>query len=66
LRPGLYLALELSEIERGGAKFIYPDGLAATEWASLRGLTRGREKAESMRQERERKEERINKAKNRR
>jgi hypothetical protein len=59
------MALDLSELERSGAKFIYPDGLAAPEWGALRGLTRGRERAEGLKQERERKEERIKKAKGR-
>lgn len=54
----IYTALGLSELERGGAKFDYPEALSPLEWESLRGLTRGRERAENMRQERERKEER--------
>lgn len=55
----IYLALGLAELERGGAKFDYPGGLSPVEWESLRGLTRGRERAESLRQERERAEERL-------
>lgn len=53
----IYLALELSEIERAGAKFEYPGALAPLEWNLLRGLTRGRERAENLRQERERADE---------
>lgn len=54
----IYLALNLAEIERGGAKFDYPGALSVVEWEVLRGLTRGGERAESLRQERERAEER--------
>jgi hypothetical protein len=54
----VYMALGLSELERGGAKFAYPEALDAVEWSALRGLTRGRERAESIRQERERADER--------
>lgn len=54
----IYMSLGLSELERGGAKFDYPDGLTPVEWESLRGLVRGRERAESLRHERERAEER--------
>lgn len=49
------IAMNLSEVERIGGKFDYPDGLTAVEWETLRGLARGREKAEAMRQKRERK-----------
>ena len=58
LEPFVYLALSLAELERSGAKFEYPDALSPLEWDALRGLTRGRERAESLRQERERAEER--------
>jgi hypothetical protein len=54
----VYMALELSELERSGARFAYPEALNAVEWGALRGLTRGRERAESLRQERERADER--------
>jgi hypothetical protein len=54
----VYMALGLSELERGGAKFAYPEALNAVEWSVLRGLTRGRERAESLRRERERANER--------
>jgi hypothetical protein len=53
----IYLALGLSELERGGAKFAYPEALDVIEWNALRALTRGRERAESLRQERDRAEE---------
>jgi hypothetical protein len=53
------VAAELAEIERGGAKFAYPDALSPFEWASLRGLTRGKDRAETMKNERERREKRL-------
>lgn len=59
LQGFIYLALSLSELERAGAKFDYPDALNPLEWEALRGLTRGRERAENLRQERERKDERL-------
>lgn len=49
-------ALALSELKRGGARFDYPDGLLPHEWASLNGLTRGGDRAESLRQARDRKD----------
>jgi hypothetical protein len=49
-----YLALQLSEIERSGGKFNYPDALSPFEWSAIAGLTRGRERAENLRQDRER------------
>jgi hypothetical protein len=55
----IYLALNLAELERGGATFDYPGALSPVEWEVLRGLTRGRERAENLRQERERAEERL-------
>ncbi len=57
------IALELSEVERSGGKFAYPDALSALEWACLIGLTRGKDGAESLKRERERKEERLKKRK---
>lgn len=59
LQGFIYLALSLSELERGGAKFDYPDALSPLEWDALRGLVRGRERAENLRQERERADERL-------
>lgn len=58
LRRPIQMALELAEIERGGAKFNYPDALSVLEWNILRGLIRGRDRAENLRQERERADER--------
>ncbi len=49
-------ALSLSELKRGGARFEYPDGLLPHEWAALNGMTRGTDRAETMRQARERSE----------
>lgn len=57
------IALDLAETERGGAKFDYPNGLSALEWACNKGLTRGRDRAEGLRQERERQEARLKKKK---
>lgn len=57
------VALEFDEISRIGGKFDYPSSLSPVEWASLRGLTRGRDHAESLRQERERAEQKRQKAK---
>lgn len=61
----VYMALELAEIERAGAKFEYPGALIPLEWNLLRGLTRGRERAENLRQERERADERLREKKRR-
>jgi hypothetical protein len=59
LQEFIYLALSLSELERAGAKFDYPGALSPLEWDLLRGLVRGRERAENLRQERERADERL-------
>lgn len=59
LQGFIYLALSLSELERAGAKFDYPGALSPLEWDALRGLVRGRERAENLRQERERADERL-------
>lgn len=48
-------ALTLSELTRSGASLSYPHSLSAAEWAGLRGLTRGSERAESDRRKREEK-----------
>jgi hypothetical protein len=61
----IYLALNLAELERGGAKFEYPGALTPLEWDALRGLVRGRERAENLRQERERADERLQEKKRR-
>lgn len=53
-----YAALNLAEIERCGGRFAYPDGLSLAEWNSLKALTRGREKAERLDREREKKKAR--------
>lgn len=57
----LMLALELSTLEKGGATFPYPDALSPIEWASVTGLTLGRDRAESLEAERERREEKQKK-----
>lgn len=49
-------ALALSELKRGGARFDYPDALWPHEWAALNGMTRGGDRAESLRQARDRKD----------
>lgn len=49
-------ALDLSELKRSGARFEYPNGLSPYEWAALNGLTRGGDRAESLRQARDRKD----------
>jgi hypothetical protein len=51
-------ALSLSELKRSGARFDYPKGLSAVEWACLKGLTRGSDRAEGLKQDRDRKEAR--------
>jgi hypothetical protein len=65
LQGFIYQALGLSELERAGAKFDYPGGLSPLEWDLLRGLIRGRERAENLRQERERADERLQEKKRR-
>ena len=57
-------ALSLSELKRGGARFDYPNGLAAFEWASLNGMTRGGDRAESLKQARDRDEAKRKKKRN--
>jgi hypothetical protein len=49
-------ALELDELKECGATFAYPDGLLAEEWAVLKGLRRGRQRANEL-AERRREEE---------
>lgn len=56
LTEAVAVALELAEIERGGGSFVYPDSLSSHDWAAINGLTRGRDRAESLKQERERKD----------
>lgn len=51
-------ALNLSELQRSGASFMYPDGLTAVEWCCLSGLTRGRDRADGLQKQRERQEQR--------
>ncbi|MCC6328999.1 MAG: hypothetical protein IT174_10815 [Acidobacteria bacterium] len=58
-------ALVLTELERSGAKFLYPDALTAAEWASLAGLQRGRDRAEGLQAERDRKKRRTEEARKR-
>lgn len=58
------IALDLTELEKSNAAFAYPDALTPLEWHCLRGLTRGRDRAESLKQERERKARRREAAKN--
>lgn len=55
LAPHAAAAIELAELQKGGASFSYPSGLAAEEWASLAGLTRGLNRAQSMQDARDRK-----------
>ncbi len=50
------VALDLSELEKCSAKFDYPTALTPLEWNCLRGLTRGRDRAESLKNERDRQE----------
>lgn len=53
------IALNLSQIERGGGRFAYPQALAPLDWACLTGLTQGRDRADGLRSDRERKERRA-------
>ena len=53
--PHAAAALNLSELTRSGATFSYPHSLTAAEWASLSGLQRGRDKADKLQRERDRK-----------
>lgn len=48
-------ALDFAEMQRGGSTFAYPDALTLSDWAAIRGLQRGRDQAEMMRSDRERK-----------
>jgi hypothetical protein len=56
-------ALEFSTLEKGGATFAYPSALSPLDWACINGLTLGRDRAESLKAERERQEERLKKKK---
>lgn len=58
-------ALTLSELQRSGATFAYPDSLTAVEWASLSGLTRGLNQADGLNRERERKKQKLEEKKKR-
>lgn len=49
------IATNLSEVERIGGRFDYPDGLTILEWECLRAISRGRDRAEGLRQKRDRK-----------
>lgn len=55
LWPHVAAALNLSELNRLGATFSYPHSLTAVEWASLSGLQRGRDKADKLQKDRDRK-----------
>lgn len=57
------IALELTELEKSNARFDYPDALSPLEWNCLRGLTRGRDRAESLKQERDRVKRKLDEAK---
>lgn len=57
------IALELSTLEKGGATFPYPEALSPLEWACLKGLTLGRDRAEELKAERDRLEAKIKKRK---
>lgn len=58
LIPHVATAIGLSEIQKVGGTFQYPDGLTALEWECLKGLKSGNDKAESKRQARDRKKKR--------
>lgn len=58
LWPHVAAALNLSELQRSGATFAYPDSLTGAEWAALSGLTRGRDKADKLQRGRDRKKPR--------
>ena len=57
------IALDKTELEKSNATFLYPDALSPLEWHCLRGLTRGRDRAESLKQERDRKDRKLAEAK---
>lgn len=61
LTDAMSLALGLMEIQRAGAAFAYPTALSKLEWAALAGLQRGRDRAEALRAERDRREARKKK-----
>ena len=48
-------ALALAELQRSGATFAYPNALTPAEWSMIAAVTRGLDRAETLRQERERK-----------
>ncbi len=51
-------ALEFSEIESSGGRYAYPDALPPIDWATMEGLARGRNRANSLQGDRERKDKR--------
>jgi hypothetical protein len=59
------IGLELSELQNANATFAYPDALNSLEWHCLRGLTRGRERANKLKAEREKKKQRLEEKKKR-
>lgn len=52
-------ALSLAELNRSGATFAYPNALTSAEWSMIAGVTRGIERAEGKRQEKDRKKKRT-------
>lgn len=59
LAESVAIALELSELQNSSATFAYPDALSPLEWNCLRGLSRGRERAERLKAGRDKRKHRL-------
>lgn len=49
------MAAGLSEVKELGGRFEYPDGLSIVEWETLRCLKHGRDRAEKLKADRDKK-----------
>ena len=53
LMPFIAMAIDLAEVRTIGGRFAYPDALTIVEWAALRSLQRGQDKAKELSDKRE-------------
>lgn len=50
---------ELAELQAANAQFQYPESLSPIDWICLRGLARGRERANKLKEQREEKKRKL-------
>lgn len=53
LVPFIAMAIDLAEVRAIGGRFAYPDALSVIEWAVLRSLQRGQDKAKQLSDQRD-------------